>query len=781
MARYDVNFWQSELKLSEKELENFHTAGDSVNGHYLDNQEAATDTEGLGASKVNMFWANVGILKSALYGNPPKPIAAREFQDPEDDIARVAAAMIERLIRTGPNGSGMDMHEAFQHAVEDRLIPGMGQVWLRYDAKIVENEVEGQKVKKIVDENVPCDYVYWKDFFYSPARVWEEVTWVARRVWMDPESGKTRFPKVWARIPLVIPKDGKSYPASAVDSESNLRRGEIFEIWCKSTRKVYWVAHGCDEILDEQSDPLELKEFFPCPRPLAANTTTKKFIGRADYTMVQDQYAQLNSINVRLSLLIDACKAVGVYDKTAEGVQKMLSRAAENQLIPVDNWAMFAEKGGLKGVIDWLPIEAIVAVIEKLREARADIVQQIYELTGISDIMRGVTNARETYGAQQLKAQYSSSRLQLYQMQVGAFVAGAMDIKANIISKHFQPETIIRKSLVMFTPDREFAEAAVKLIKDSWELMYRINVSSTQMSIPDYNAEKQMRQEFVTSMGQFVGQVTPLLEKAPAAAPFMLKILQWAGASFSTSGGVETLFDNYIREVQKQLAAPPPPNPEVAKAQAEAQAAMQKTQAEGLNDQKIAQFDAQIKEGIAKIEANVRIQIANINAASAERIARMKLEEGARADATKAGEVFQGTAQEIADEQQALELAHKEAEIQSRAAEMAIQSLVDTAVQEIRNAVSQHENKVDVMIAKAKATEKQEEKKEKEKKDEKEKKEAKAETVDTAAVQKMHADLMESVSAVVDGLKGLTGKKSISITLPDGGKASAEVTPGKTE
>jgi hypothetical protein len=282
-------------------------------------------------------------------------------------------------------------------------------------------------------------------------------------------------------------------------------------------------------------------------------------------------------------------------------------------------------------------------------------------------------------------------------------------------------------------------------------------------------------------MGQFVGQVTPLLEKAPAAAPFMLKILQWAGASFSTSGGVETLFDNYIREVQKQLAAPPPPNPEVAKAQAEAQAAMQKTQAEGLNDQKIAQFDSQIKEGIAKIEANVRIQIANINAASAERIARMKLEEGARADATKAGEVFQGTAQEIADEQQALELAHKEAEIQSRAAEMAIQSLVDTAVQEIRNAVSQHENKVDVMIAKAKATEKQEEKKEKEKKDEKEKKEAKAETVDTAAVQKMHADLMESVSAVVDGLKGLTGKKSISITLPDGGKASAEVTPGKTE
>jgi len=422
---------------------------------------------------------------------------------------------------------------------------------------------------------------------------------------------------------------------------------------------------------------------------------------------------------------------------------------------------MFAEKGGIKGVVDWLPIEAIVIVIEKLREQRTDVVQQIYELTGISDIMRGVTNARETYGAQQLKAQYSSSRLQLYQMQVGSFVAEAMDIKAMIISKHFQPQTIVRKSLVMFTADAPYAEQAVQLIKDSWELMYRINISSTQMSIPDYNAEKQMRQEYVTSMGQFVSQITPLIQQVPTAAPFMLKILQWAGASFSTSGGVETLFDNYIRAVEKQLQQPPPPNPEVAKQQAEAQAKQGLAQQEGQVKQSLAQFDAQTKQALAGIEAKVKFDLAQLETASKERIAeednktKLAIAEGKQMD------LLVDQAQGLEERERDLETAKGEAELQSRASEMQIQHILDSAMLEIKKLSGDHELRVKESIIKARA--------------ETEKGEAKGE-ID--GIKKMHADLIKSVGEVVRGLQGLQsdkGKRSISITLPDGGKASAEV------
>jgi hypothetical protein len=619
---YDKNYWYNELALSADSLKKFHETGRTIVKRYLDEEQSSKFAAGSDPKRYNMFWANVGILKSALYGNAPKPTARREFADPDDDVGRVAAAIMERLLAVGPGGDGADMHAALTYSVEDRLIPGMGQIWLRYESKVEEVGVEGAQVATITDESVCTDYLHWQDFFYSPARVWEEVVWVARRVWMTKEQIKVRFPGFEDKIAYKIPKDGVAYTDSN-SANVSLQRGEVFEIWCKTSGKVYWVSKGCEEILDTKDDPLKIPGFFPCPRPLMATTTTTKFIARADYTLMQDQYSQLDDLNIRIATLTQACKAVGVYDKTAEGVQRMLNQGVENQLIPVDNWAMFAEKGGIKGVVDWVPVEAIVNVLDKLRELRTDTVQQIYELSGISDIMRGVTNARETAKAQTLKSQYSSSRLQLYQMQVGFFVASAMQIKALIISKHWQRETIIRKSLVMMTPDAMYAEQAVDLIKNTFDMMYRIDVSSTQMSIPDYNAEKEARMAYVELMGEFIAKTTPLMEKAPGVAPFLLKLMQWASASFQTSGGVETLFDNYVRALEMKLkqaeANPPQPSPmeqaELAKTQSEAaenQAQAAKLAAETQALQGGGQ--AKVMEMQAKIQADIEGQVAKTQA-----------------------------------------------------------------------------------------------------------------------------------------------------------------------
>jgi len=270
-----------------------------------------------------------------------------------------------------------------------------------------------------------------------------------------------------------------------------------------------------------------------------------------------------------------------------------------------------------------------------------------------------------------------------------------------------------------------------------------------------------MRQEYVTSMGQFVSQITPLIQQVPTAAPFMLKILQWAGASFSTSGGVETLFDNYIRAVEKQLQQPPPPDPEVAKQQAESQAKQGLAQQEGQVKQSLAQFDAQTKQALAGIEAKVKFDLAQLETASKERIAeednktKLAIAEGKQMD------LLVDQAQGLEERERDLETAKGEAELQSRASEMQIQHILDSAMLEIKKLSGDHELRVKESIIKARA--------------ETEKGEAKGE-ID--GMKKMHADLIKSVGEVVRGLQGLQsdkGKRSISITLPDGGKASAEV------
>jgi len=76
---------------------------------------------------------------------------------------------------------------AVRQGIEDYLVVGLGQIWLRYEVETALETippqidplsgvelVPEQTVERIVAEDAPVDYIYWKDFFYSPARTWDE-------------------------------------------------------------------------------------------------------------------------------------------------------------------------------------------------------------------------------------------------------------------------------------------------------------------------------------------------------------------------------------------------------------------------------------------------------------------------------------------------------------------------------------------------------------------------------------------------------------------------------
>ena len=107
---------------------------------------------------------------------------------------------------------------------------------------------------------------------------------------------------------------------------------------------------------DGVPDPLHLEGFFPCPCPLNATMTNDTLIPVPDYAEAQDQYMQIDDLTKRIDILTNACKVRGVYDAAAQGVKRVFEEGQEPDLIPIDSWAMFAEKGGLKGAMDWVPI-----------------------------------------------------------------------------------------------------------------------------------------------------------------------------------------------------------------------------------------------------------------------------------------------------------------------------------------------------------------------------------------------------------------------------------------
>ena len=579
--------WERELQAAKKELAKFHRLGKKLTSKYLDERDAAAYDSA--DSKFNLFWSNIEVLKASLYAKPPNVDVSNAHKDSEDDISRVAGNILQRILNNDCEDDDESTYpEVTRQAVGDFLVVGMGQVWYRYEVETGQGRTpavidpqtklvlaEGIEYEAITNEEAPADYVYWEDFWFSPCRVWQDCRWVARRVFMTREELCERFGE----------KIGKTVPVSKnkTKTDSGIRndpweKAAVFEIWDKQTKCAYWHVMGMDVILDYKEDPLRLKTFFPCPQPLMANLTTSAFLPRADYLMAQDQYQQIDELTTRIKYLTKACKVVGVYDKNSTPIGRVFQEGMENQMIPVDNWAAFAEKGGLKGQMDFVPIEVIAGVITQLTEQREVIKANLYEVLGIGDIMRGITDPDETLGAQELKAQFGGNRLQFKQQQIGAWVASGQRIKAQIICDRFQPQTILQRSNIEHSPDAKMAQEAVGFLKEPGNgKFYRISVEAETMAMVDWAQERDSRTQFMTAVGSFVQSVTPLMQAAPQATPVVLQLMKWGLGGFRIGKEIETVLDEAI-------AAASAPNPATQEPDPMETAELEKVASEGLKN-----------------------------------------------------------------------------------------------------------------------------------------------------------------------------------------------------
>ena len=618
-----IENWVEQFQASQKERERFINQGRVAQRVY----KGRTFEAGRDPYEYNLFWANVGVLRSALYANPPKPMVTREFMDYQDQAGRVASLIMERMLTYEQDTPLDPTHTSIVCAVNDKLVPGLGQVWLRYEPTIERVEVsgmvgaggeataEGTVAEVLRDEQVVVDYVYWEDFLWSPARTWDEVWWVARRVYMSKQELTERFGEEAAEKASYTDKRGKATAGELTPRNLRDRKAKVYEVWNKKNKTVCFYLEDSNDPLEDNSDPLGIPDFFPCPKPLASNIMNGNFMPISDYQMVKDVYIRIDIISRRIFMLEEAIRVVGVYDKANNELKELLQRSGFNKMVPVDNWAYMAEKGGLKGSVDWFPLDQVISTVIQLRQEFQAAKQDLYELTGISDIMRGTTHPRETAAAQQMKAQYSSTRLQYQQNEVAVFVQQILRIKASIITNHFQPKTIARRSNIWLTPDKELAPQAIQILKDQWEAAYRVKIDVDQLAIPDYNAERQGRVEFITAMGQFVSQAFPLIQAEPGAGPFMLEILKWGISSFHSAQSIEGVFDRaanaLTRSLQQKTQGQQGPSPEQIKemretreSQADIARKDRETQADIIRENR--ETDADIARDDRKAAADIR-------------------------------------------------------------------------------------------------------------------------------------------------------------------------------
>ena len=648
-------FWHDQLDKATKVFDKWEKRGKKVVRRYRDERDAIE----MPRMKFNILWSNISVLFPALYGRMAKPEVSRRYSD-QDPVGRLASTMLERVIEYEVTQFG-DFDSAMQGVVQDRLLPGRGTAWVRYEPIIVNEQPEltgmpelnpdegveitnTEEIERVDSAHSPVDYVYWTDFLHSPARTWDEVWWVSRWVYMTPEEGIERFGDVFKNVPLQDQNDDVDSKNPMTAKATYGKKAKVAEIWNKRTKKVCWVAKGYPQALDERDDPLELEGFFPCPKPLLATTTNGSMIPVPDYCEYEDQAQELDNLTQRIYLLVKACKAVGVFNAEFKELGRLFTEGVDNKLFPVTAWAAMSEKGGLKGAIDMMDTSAIIKTLQQLYQSREVVKQSIYEISGISDVLRGATNANETLGAQQLKANFGSLRLRATQGDVARFATDLFRIKAQIVCKFYPPELIVEMSGVMNTPEGQnpqLLQAAVQMLSNSTIRDFHIQVEADTLAQIDEQAEKQSAVEAIEAITGFLQNGLPMVQQAPEMLPLFGEMLLFTVRRFRAGRSLESSIEQAMQALQQkaQMAQQQPPqqDPEMLKLQSEQQAEQMRLQAQAQSDQMKMQAQAQLEQVKADFEmqmlqaqAQVDMQREQMKEQFAQQLANNELQVKAR-------------------------------------------------------------------------------------------------------------------------------------------------------
>lgn len=624
-------YWHAQIEHAKEVFNTWMDRGSKVVKRYRD-ERSPIDRR---SAKFNILWSNVQVMQPALYGRQAKPEVSRRYMD-RDPVGRLASMILERVIGYETEQFS-DFNHAMNEAVLDRLLPGRGTAWIRFEpifgteepAQITGNTENGEEgtPARIDAAHAPIDYVYWRDFLHSPARTWAEVWWVARAVYLGREEGIERFGDIFKLVPLTNYREdnsNKSKDRSAQDPMT--QKAKVYEIWNKRTHGVCWVAEGFPQALDEREDPLQLEEFFPCPEPLYATMTAGSLIPIPDYCEYEDQARELDTLTGRISQIVKAVKVVGVFNGQYKELVRLLNEGQDNKVFPVDNWGALAEKGGLHGAFELLDVSQIAVTLQQLYQSREAVKQTIYEISGISDILRGATNANETLGAQQLKASFGNLRLRDKQASVARFASDIFKLKAQIICRFYPPELLVKMSSIQDTTDGQNPQlimAAIQMLQNATVRDFHISVESDSLGQIDELEEKQAAAEVIGAIGGFLKEALPVVEKAPEMLPMISEMLLFIVRRFragrTLEGAIEQSMQMLKQRAMQQQGQPQMP-PEVQKAQAQiqthqarTQGDIQKSMVQGQIDQSLEQQKLKGQAALTLLKGNVAMQQQRMN------------------------------------------------------------------------------------------------------------------------------------------------------------------------
>lgn len=561
------------------------------------------------SDEVALIHSNIEVLKPLVYSDTPQPVVRRRWRgdgrtDATDLMAAEAAQRIAAyLIDTE------DFDGAMMATRDDWLIAGRGQTRVVYKA------ATGKSLERVCPRSVA-----WPRHLIAPSTSWEMAAWSAFEIPMTRAKMAKRWPDKVDRVSFNNPglvdkgrgmgdEDRDRGGFAAVEDESGAPAASpfdtvmVWEIWNREEGTVIWWTNGfTEDVLEETDDFLQLENFFPCPKPLVATTKAESLNPRPDIRYYQRLAKEIDKASRKLESLLDVISVSAFIPATmADEIKKILN--GENIIIPIKDWIGMMEKGGMNGIVQWLPLQSIVAAAQALITIREQNRQALFEASGVSDIMRAQGDPNETATAQQIKGRYAGLRLSDRQRKMSLHALDVLRLMVEIAVEHFDTATLaeicaldipmsemeraaiiqrIDQQEALFTKQMELFQMGMaakqqgmdinpgqppqkpempKRPETSWELVHdklrsditrkiTITIETQSTVLADEQADKESRIEFISAFATFVKELLPLITTGQFDMKTVKEILLFGVRGFPKSRTLETMIAAMPDEVK---------------------------------------------------------------------------------------------------------------------------------------------------------------------------------------------------------------------------------------
>lgn len=520
--------WQRKISTAERKYADYYELVEEIRSYYRNDRRR---------NKQNIFWATVETLKPFLYFKQPTPFVIRSRQT-AGKVENLAATILERALYW--NMKQFDFDSVVKYARNDFLLSGLGVLWEQYHPSFYALGKELLKSSEQVDTMYVNPTMFLADT--QNVDVWEDVQWIARKTYLRVEDVAQNFSA-----------DIAEYLTSRFGDEGRI---SVYEIWDKPSKSVYYYSPEYPlDFLEVYEDTLHLTGFFPCPKPIMSTLANNGIIPVPDYVEIKSLLDELDGVNNRMRLTMQALKVSGCYDNSFPELANILDK--DVTLISLADFDKLKDAGGIKGIIDFAPIEQYVTALRALAERRQILINSIYEVTGVSDIMRGSSQTGETATAVKQKTNFGTLRNQDRQNDMQRFLKDLLRIKAEIICEQFSPAFLLSFLNQDECGDINQAMAAVRLLKS--DKLRGMVIDLETDGCFDVAQDEERTLKVLNSVHNLINQAFNIVSQQPALLPLYRQMLESAVAAMPKARQFNAVMDTVFNQISQELNKPDEP------------------------------------------------------------------------------------------------------------------------------------------------------------------------------------------------------------------------------